>query len=84
MARDLEAITLNYWKVGNAVRHPDAPSMSCEKAFKLLRASDKLRPTDWRLSDLMHVIQFDIVEGNDEWRDKRRVAGSVSTLRTKD
>jgi len=84
MARDLEVITLNYWKVSSAVRHPNAPNMSCEKAFKLLRASDKLRPTDWRLADLMHVVRFDIVEGNAGWREKQRVAGSVSTLRTKD
>ncbi len=84
MARDLEAITLNYWKVSSAVNHPTAPSMSCEKAFKLLALSDKLRPTDWRLSKLMHDIRFDIVEGNSEWREKQRATGSVSILPMKD
>lgn len=83
MARDLEAITLAYWTVRTAVHHPEAPDMTTEEAFNLLRKSDRLRPTDWRLSAAMHEISYDIVEGNTEWREQRQGAGSISILRTK-
>ena len=82
--RDLDTITLNYWEVSTAVKHPDAPSMSTEKALKKLQVADRLRPSDWRLAALFHDIRYDIIEANTTWREKRQVAGSVSILRTKD
>lgn len=82
MARNLEGITLAFWEVRSAVHHPAAPVMSTEKALNKLCLSDRLRPTDWRLSELMHEVRYDIIEGNSEWRERRRVAGSVSTLLT--
>lgn len=66
----LEKIISAYWEVGTALRHPDAPSLSTERAFQLLRESDFLRPTEWKLSANMHIIRFDIIEGNTEWRQK--------------
>jgi len=84
MARDLEAITQDYWAVSSAVKHPAAPVMTTSDALRKLNSSDRLRPTDWRLSALMHTIKFDIIEGHSEWRERRQVAGSVSTLPTKD
>ena len=84
MARNLEAITLAYWEVRTAVHLPDTSPMSASEANKKLNKMDLLRPTDWRLSALMHEVKFDIIEGNTEWRDKRQVVGSVSMLHTKD
>ena len=84
MARDLEQITLAYWKVRMAVHHPTyREDMTNEEAFELLRMQDYLRPTDCRLKHSMHEISYDIVEGNTEWREQRRMAGSVSTLPTR-
>lgn len=83
MARDLEGITLAYWEVRSAVYHPEAPPISAEQALKKLGQADFLRPTDWKLDALMHEVRFDIIEGNSEWREQRRVAGSVSILPTK-
>lgn len=82
MSRPLEEITQAYWRVRMAVHHPDYPDMTTEEAFALLRTSDLLRPTDWRLSAAMHEISFDIVEGNTEWREQRKAAGSISILPT--
>ncbi len=84
MARDLEGITKAYWDVRVAVYHPKAPRMSTEQALKKLGLSDLLRPEDWRLSAVMHEVRYDIIEGNDQWRERQQVAGSISTLRTKD
>ena len=83
MARDLESITLDYWCVRSAVYHPSAPNMTTSDALRRLNSSDRLRPTDWRLSALMHDVRFDIIEGHSEWREKQRVAGSISILPTK-
>ncbi len=82
--RSLEEITKAYWSVGLALRHPDAPGLSCEQAFMLLNQGDRLRPSDWRLMELMHIVRFDIIEGNTEWREKILTAGSTSILPTKD
>jgi len=81
----LEEITADYWEVSKFLRDPDVPgNMTTEESFKLLSSSDRLRPTEWRLMDLMHVITFDIIEGNTEWRpEKQRAIGSVSILPTK-
>lgn len=84
MARDLRKITAAYWRVRSAVHHPDAPSLTTGEALQLLSSSDMLRPTDWRLTHLMHEVRYDIVEGNTRWRERRQVAGSISTLRMKD
>ncbi len=82
--RSLEEITVAYWAVGTALRHPDAPGLSCERAFELLGKGDRLRPTDWRLTELIHVVRFDIIEGNTEWREKILTAGSASILPIKE
>jgi hypothetical protein len=78
----LEQITSDYWDVSTALKHPDAPGMSAEDAFKKLNSSDRLRPEEWRLSENMHIVRYDIIEGNDEWREKQQVHGSVLTLPT--
>jgi hypothetical protein len=82
--RRLEEITEAYWAVGTALRHPDAPGLSCEHALALLNKGDKLRPEEWRLRELMHTARFDIIEGNTEWREKQQAIGSISTLPTRD
>ncbi len=74
--RRLEQITTDYWQVGYAVRHPDAPEMTVGDALTQLNSSDRLRPEEWRLTDLMHIIRFDLIEGNTKWR-------SASTQHTK-
>jgi hypothetical protein len=80
----LEQITADYWEVSRFLRDPDAPGdITAEKAFKTLSSSDRLRPTEWRLRELVHVITYDIIEGNTEWREQRRVINSVSILPTK-
>lgn len=69
MARNLRAITLAYWRVGRVLRSPNAEeSFTNQEAFKLLNQQDYLRPTDWRLTGLMHTIKYDIIEGNTKWR----------------
>ena len=84
MPRNLEEITRAYWEVRSAVHHPAAPAMPAGDALKAINKMDFLRPTDWKLSALMHETKYDIIEGNSEWRERRQVAGSVLTLRTKD
>ncbi len=80
----LEQITSDYWLVSRIVRDPDAPDdITTEKALNALRSADRLRPEEWRLRELMHVITYDIIEGNTKWREQRQVANSVSTLPTK-
>ena len=80
----LEQITSDYWLVSRILRDPDAPDdITTEQAIKTLNSSDRLRPEEWRLADLMHVLRYDIIEGNTQWREQRQVANSVSTLPTK-
>ena len=82
----LEEITANYWEVSKFLRDPDAPgNISAGDALKALGSSDHLRPTEWRLMELMHVITYDIIEGNTKWREheQQQAASSVSTLPTK-
>lgn len=74
----LKDITHHYWMVGRACRVPDAPSMSTEEALKRLQSGDFLRPESWRLKDLMHVLKFDIVEGNTKWREQNKRTESAT------
>lgn len=79
----LEQITTDYWRVSSALRSPrGAKGLTTEDALGTLNSSDRLRPEEWRLMDLMHIIRFDIIEGNTKWREQRRVVNSVSTLPT--
>ena len=78
----LEQTTMDYWVVSRAVRDPDAPGLECGDALGMLNSSDRLRPEEWRLADLMHVIRYDIIEGNTKWREQLQVVNSVSTLPT--
>jgi len=81
----LEQITCNYWLVSRTLRDPGAPdTITTEQALKALSSSDRLRPEEWRLTDLMHVIRFDIIEGNTTWREQRRVVNSVLILPTRE
>lgn len=66
----------DYWAVGIAVRHPDAPAMSTEKALRSLNSMDRLRPTEYKLSGFMHTLKFDIIEGHQEWREKPKAQSS--------
>lgn len=85
MGRNLERITSDYWEVGVALNHPDSAALTAEDALGALRSSDMLRPTDWRLMELMHTLRYDIIEGNTGWRETRRTGtNSVSILHTKD
>ncbi len=79
MARNLRQITEDYWGVSQALRSPDAPPMTTECALKTLNSSDTLRPEDWRLKDLMHVIRYDIIEGDTKWREDQQAVDSPST-----
>jgi hypothetical protein len=82
--RRLEEITEAYWAVSTALNHPDAPPLSCEDAFKLLNKGDRLRPEEWRLRELIHVVRFDIIEGDTEWREKILKANTASILPMRD
>ena len=86
MARNLEGITKDYWDISHALRSPHTERVvSAQDAFKALSSADYLRPDeDWRLKDLMHVIRFDIIEGNTEWRGNPQAANSASILHMKD
>ncbi len=79
----LTLITMDYWRVSRAVRDPKAPALECGDALNMLNSSDRLRPEEWRLMDLMHVIRYDIIEGNTKWREQLRVVNSVSILPTR-
>ncbi len=84
MGRNLEQITSDYWEVSTALNTPGSDPLSAESALKALNSSDTLRPTDWRLAELMHTLRYDIIEGNTGWRERRQAVGSVSTLHTRD
>ncbi len=80
----LEQAVSDYWRVSRTLRDPDAPGViTTERALRALNSSDQLRPEEWRLSKLMHVLRYDIIEGNTKWRDRRRVVNSVLILPTK-
>jgi hypothetical protein len=64
----LEHIISAYWEVGTALRHPDAPALTTEQAFKRLGKARRLRPEEWKLAEQMHTLKFDIIEGNTQWR----------------
>lgn len=81
--RRLEKITVDYWGVSYALRHPDAPDITVGDALTQINSSDRLRPEEWRLADLIHVLRFDLIEGNTKWREQPQVANSTSTLPTK-
>lgn len=82
--RRLEEITEAYWNVSSALNAPNAPALACGEALKQLSERDRLRPEEWRLSELMHTACFDIIEGNTEWREKQRATGSASILPMRD
>ena len=84
MNKRLEQITMDYWSVSSTLRHPHAPEeLTTADALSALNSSDRLRPEEWRLMDLMYVIRYDIIEGNTKWRAQLRVVNSVSTLPTR-
>ena len=74
----LEEIIRCYWEVGTALRHPDAPPVSTEKALKVLNQMDRLRPyaSEQRLGERMHTLKYDIIEGNTQWRASHKVQNS--------
>jgi hypothetical protein len=77
----LEKITQDYWAVSKAIKHPQEKGITCEVAFKKLSSADRLRPTEWRLMDLMHIIRYDLIEGNTEWRkDERRKTPRIAPV----
>jgi len=78
----VERITRAYWDVSHARNHPDGKGLTVQDALGQLNASDRLRPEEWRLKELTHTLRFDIIEGNDKWREKQQGTGSVLTLRT--
>ena len=78
-----EQIASDYWDASYSLREPDSPAITCQKALELIGSSDCLRPEEHRLRDLMHVIRFDIIEGNTEWREKQQAVGSVLILPTR-
>jgi hypothetical protein len=73
----LERIVAAYWEVGTALRSPSAPPLACGDALKQLNTSDRLRPEEWKLAEQMHILRYDIIEGNNEWREKRKVQNST-------
>ncbi len=84
MGRNLEKITQDYWEVSYEVKVPGPALMSVEEALNILGSADRLRPSDQRLATYMHEITFDIVEGNQEWREEHQGAGLLLTLPMKD
>lgn len=80
MKRKLEHITQDYWVVSNALRNPDNPGMKCGLALTTINSADTLRPEEWRLIELVHVLRYDIIEGNTKWRDSQKVTHSASIL----
>ena len=79
-----EQIASDYWGASYSLRDPRSPAITCQEAFELISSADRLRPEEHRLRELMHVIRYDIIEGNTEWREKQQVVGSVLTLPTRD
>lgn len=79
-----EQIASDYWATSYSLREPNSPAITCKDALWIIGSSDRLRPEEHRLRELMHVIRYDIIEGNTEWREKRQVVGSVSILPTRD
>lgn len=88
MARkhSLEIVTKHYWDVSHVLRCPNTEKMfTAEQAFRKLNKSDYLHPdTDWRLVDLMHVLKYDIIEGNTQWRGNPQETDSALILHMKD
>lgn len=76
----LEAVTKAYWLASYGLRHPDAPPIATGTALKALCSSDRLRPEEWKLAELMHVVRYDIIEGNTQWRGNQKVRGLASIL----
>ena len=74
----LEEIISAYWEVGTALRHPNAPPLSAEKALKQLKVMDRLlmNAEEHPLATNMHTLKYDIIEGNTQWRAPRKVQGS--------
>lgn len=84
MPRNLEKITQDYWEVSYEVKVPGTAILSVKEALDILRSADQLRPTDRKLASHMHVIAYDIIEGNQEWREEHQGAGLLLTLPMRD
>ena len=82
--RRFEQIASDYWAVSHSLNDPLSPAITCQEALRFVSSSDRLRPEEHLLRELMHVIRYDIIEGNTEWREKRLVVGSVLTLPIRD
>ena len=84
--RRFEQIASDYWAVSHALNDPLSPAITCQEALGFVSSSDRLRPEEHLLRELMHVIRYDIIEGNTEWRsnEKRRVVGSILILPIRD
>ena len=78
MTTRLQLITLHYWEVSKAINVVGQPIITMEQAFKKLNHMDRLLPTEWRLIDLMHILKYDLIEGNTEWRAKKEETSSAS------
>ena len=69
----LEGIAQHYWKVSYELRRPRGSEshgvITTEQALHSLNEMDRLRPENWRLREHMHVLKFDLIEGNSSWRD---------------
>jgi len=76
----LREITLAYWEVASSYRIPTAPALTVKQALDKINSRQLLRPEDWRLHQLMHTIQYDIIEGDSTWREEKQMAGSISIL----
>ena len=79
----LEQAAHDYWLVSREVRSPDEGvenGITTEFALKILSSAERLRSEHWRLKEHMHVLRYDIIEGNTKWRNRKREVGSISTL----
>lgn len=69
----LEEVTIGYWRVSHALRSGDdlpKAKVTTEAAIKTCKAAEGLPPESWRLKELMHVLKFDIIEGDTKWRQQ--------------
>lgn len=79
----LGKMTLHYWEVSKSTRAPVKDTdikMPYDLAFKKLFEAMNTRPEEWRLSDHVHVLRFDLVEGNTKWREREQGTSSIYTL----
>ena len=72
MVKRFETIVGAYWRVGVALRHPTAPGLTVQDALSTLNEDIALRPHEHRLRGEMHTLRYDIIEGNNKWREVKR------------